>query len=347
MRDLISPVQGYPSPFGAVSGLFASYKAGGIPAGFVADFTRERYKQDGSDDAAVFTDLFTFSRSSVANYRDGNGNLVSVASGEPRIGHHVNSVNEGLLLERKAATNIVSAPTDFLNVAWNQISIDTPTQDGDGWWLLQDSAGGTGWVSQGSLSVTAGQYYTFAIDAKAGTSTFAKVKIRASGNTPIRSLATSVSSGGATITNSDGDTAFDTFNTETMVLATGEYRLVFTVLIPTGYSSLEVLLYPSHNNSIGTNSSYRYPQLESGRIASSFIDGTRAAETILAKSAALPFNATAISMQMKGRLSYADEDTEDQIGFVDWDFDASNYIRVTLDTDGSMTGEFNFEQAQA
>jgi len=51
-----------------------------------------------------------------------------------------------------------------------------------------------------------------------------------------------------------------------------------------------------------------------------------------------------VSLQMQGRITYADEGVEAQQTFARWYDDASNYITIDLDTDITDTGEVNFEQ---
>lgn len=60
---------------------------------------------------ALFDDLFTFTRTGTATYVDSAGLIQTAATGVPRLGNHVWSgsawVNEGILLEVKAATNLL------------------------------------------------------------------------------------------------------------------------------------------------------------------------------------------------------------------------------------------------
>ena len=51
-----------------------------------------------------------------------------------------------------------------------------------------------------------------------------------------------------------------------------------------------------------------------------------------------------VSLQMQGKITYADEGVEAQQTFARWYDDASNYITIDLDTDSTDTGEVNFEQ---
>ena len=54
-----------------------------------------------------------------------------------------------------------------------------------------------------------------------------------------------------------------------------------------------------------------------------------------------------MSIQMDGRLGYADEGSAGQVTYAKWEADANNRIALTLDTDSTATGEVNFTQVEA
>ena len=82
-----------------------------------------------------------------------------------------------------------------------------------------------------------------------------------------------------------------------------------------------------------------YAQLEAGSVPSSYIPtagstATRAAETLTVPAANLPYSATAMSIHMAGRMTYADNSNAIEARFFWWRADASNYIFADYATDG-------------
>lgn len=79
------------------------------------DFVNNYYRNLGVD--STFSNSFTYSRASQARMTNSSGVIVSVGSGVPRLGHHVWNgsawVNEGLLHESEARTNLVPHSEDF------------------------------------------------------------------------------------------------------------------------------------------------------------------------------------------------------------------------------------------
>jgi hypothetical protein len=93
------------------------------------------------------------------------------------------------------------------------------------------------------------------------------------------------------------------------------------------------------------------PQLEAGSTPSSYIPtsgatATRAAETLTIPAANLPYSATAMSIAMQGKVTYADEGVFGQHVFYRWFDDSSNNIQLTLDTLAG-TGGAVFSQSSA
>ena len=79
------------------------------------DFVNNYYRNLGVD--STFSNSFTYSRASQARMTNSSGVIVSVGSNVPRLGHHVWNgsawVNEGLLHESEARTNLVPHSEDF------------------------------------------------------------------------------------------------------------------------------------------------------------------------------------------------------------------------------------------
>jgi hypothetical protein len=219
-----------------------------------------------------FSDIFSFARASAATYVDASGILQTAASGVARTGHHIYSgsawVNEGLLLESEARTNLL------LN---------------------------SGTLATQSRTVTAVPH-------------------------------TLHFTGTGTITLSGVSTAGPLVGT-----GTGENNRVSLTFTPTA-GTLTLTVSGTVTNA----------QLEIGSTPSSYIPtegatATRAAETLSIAGADMPYSATAISIAVEGKMTYADTDTFDTVGFHRW-LSGSAGIRAKIDTDTSRTGRTAFRQ---
>jgi len=84
-------------------------------------------------------------------------------------------------------------------------------------------------------------------------------------------------------------------------------------------------------------------QYELGSTASSYIPTvsstvTRAAETLTVPAANLPYNSTNMSIQMDGKMTYADTNAVETVGFFRWYLNSSNRIVTRLNTNGVKRG---------
>ena len=108
---------------------------------------------------------------------------------------------------------------------------------------------------------------------------------------------------------------------------------------------------PTFNNN-GAGFYVSGAQVEAGSIPTSHIPTSgstvpRAAETLSVAGADTPANTTAMSISMKGLMTYADEGAAAQETFLRWYADANNFITLDLDTDSTATGEVNANQSTA
>ena len=90
-------------------------------------------------------------------------------------------------------------------------------------------------------------------------------------------------------------------------------------------------------------------QLEAGSTASSYIPtagatATRAAETLTVPAANLPYNSTNMSIQIDGKITYADSGSTNTALPWRWRADNSNIIYNRVSTSGSRTGQPQFLQ---
>ena len=143
------------------------------------DFVNSYYRNSGVD--STFANSINHSRASIATMINSAGNLVTVGTNDPRIGHHIYNgtawVNEGILHESEARTNIVTYSNDFGNFAYQKwlhsgitvtpnsaISPDGTTNATE----LDMASNGYSRKLTGHLP-TAGENYTASIWLKAGT----------------------------------------------------------------------------------------------------------------------------------------------------------------------------------
>ena len=93
-------------------------------------------------------------------------------------------------------------------------------------------------------------------------------------------------------------------------------------------------------------------QAELGSTPSSYIPtsgstATRAAETLTVPAANLPYSSTNMSIQMDGRMTYADNGLNREVNFHRWLKDGYNFIQNTLRTNGNYEGLLYYSQRGA
>jgi len=92
-------------------------------------------------------------------------------------------------------------------------------------------------------------------------------------------------------------------------------------------------------------------QLEAGATPSSYIptagaSATRAAETLTVPAANLPYDNTNMSIQIDGKMSYADGDNINEVQPYDWTLNGPNYIFARVSTSGTRSGQPTFLQRE-
>lgn len=336
----------------------SSYSVLGFEPNLVLDFDDEYYRVSGFQ--RPFATAVTHTRASTATYSDSTGTLQTAASGVARIGHHVYNgsawVNEGLLHESEARTNLLTYSEDLSDVAWTKaagVSIGSPiTRKG----ISLDSIENAGTVNirdvkQSIGSVANGAYVTASVFVEAGTST--QTSLRFDDGTASNRCAIIIawSSGVPSIqTSAAVGLTFVLASIENF--ADGLYRISMTTLNNTGGAlTLDARYFVQWTDPAAAVNTYAGGfQAEIGSSPSSYIPTSaaavaRAADVLTVPAANLPWNPVVVSIQMDGKINYSDEGVAAQQTFLRWQADANNYISVDLDTDSTATGEVNFNQA--
>ena len=305
----------------------ALYAVNNFDPDFVLDFKNSYYRKGGSN--STLSGSVTHARASSATMTNSSGTLVTVGNNVPRVGHHVYNgsawVNEGVLHESEARTNLVTYSNDFTDVSWTQNVTITPNDavSPDGTSNASHlSFPSSGYLFISSNSRTVGQKYTVSAWVKSYDGT---------------------------------DEAFQLYGEngafKQNFIATSEWqRFSFTYTATTSTGSVGGIARPTTN--IPASLHAYGIQIEAGATPSSYIatsgsTATRAAETLTISAANLPYSSTNMSIQMDGKMTFADEDVSGQLKFFRWFKDNNNEIRVLYDTHSSYgTGRITFQQIQ-
>jgi hypothetical protein len=285
----------------------------------------------------------------------------------PRRGHHVYNgtawVNEGLLLESEARTNLFVESNDLSTQSGIRatLSVDqatSPSGETDAGSVIETAVSGDHRVDFDSITVVSGTTYTLSFFLKANGRPWCRVQMGTGG----------FGTAYANFDLSDGSVGTTTGITGTTVQDYGDgwYRCSVTANATASAGTTLSIQLATADNAIsytgdGSSGAYVYgAQLEAGSTPSSYIPNAgatsgaiRAPETLTAASANLPWptDPLAVSIQMQGRVTYADTDTpgntlgtSGEAGFWRWFIDASNYINVILGTGSTATGGVSFIQ---
>ena len=344
--------------------------ANGIQPRLALDFKNNSYVLDTGSVSfdAAFTagsPKLTYACSSTSTMVNSSGNIVSVAAGTPRVGHHVHNgssfVNEGLLIESEARTNLVAySIPNATNWAPIRATIsenvsETVAPDGSQTASkgIENDALGTHRIDF-VVTLTDTNTYTYSIFAKAAERSMIAMEIGNSavtGNFARFDLSSgSVAAEGGTVTSS-----IENFGN-------GWYRCRVTAAAGT-FDRILIGIFDGANQSYdGDGSSGVFlwgAQLEENSTPSSYIPttgatATRAAQTLAVPPAAFGWNNSAVSIQMEGRKTYADTDSggsgsggSGEVVYYLWKNNTSNFIESYLGTDSTKTGQPAFIQKNA
>lgn len=274
----------------------------------------------------------------------------------PRRGHHVWNgsawVNEGLLHESEARTNLLTYSEDLSNAAWTKsggVTIGTPvTRKGISLDLIQsDGVTNFDTVYQSFGSVANGAYATFSLFIEAGSSVETAIRIDdvGAGLSFNRCTVPITWTLGVPSLQADVTLGLTFVDANLQDYGDGLYRVHLTVLNNTGGSlTLYGAYYVVWDEPAAAVNTYAGGfQAEIAPTPSSYIPTsgstvTRAADVMTIPAANLPWNPLAVSIQMEGRVTYADTGSYEEFIFNEWYRDSNNKISFRVDTFGVVTG---------
>ena len=379
--SVFSPV--FTAVFGGAP-VIDAYAIGGASPELVAAFLTAA---DGTTEGEYFRtggavddfSMFTFSRSGTATYFDSSGTLQTAADGVARRNaYYYNGsawAKGGLQLESAAATNLEPYSNDFTSGDWYIVLTDSLTLTAAG------ANGPDGNMSLSRLEITDTTNEVHGVSNTRGfsanttycMSAFVRnddqryvglwawgldnhwvhvtFDLQTGTKTDTQTGATSGTVVGADIEDYGGGLyriwmAFSVAD----VSSTEQYALFFN---SSGTPTLSAEFgSEAYAGTAGVGCYFGFFQFEAGSVPTSYIPTTgstvtRAAETLSIAGADTPANTIAMSISMKGLMTYADEGAAAQETFLRWYADANNFITLDLDTDSTATGEVNANQSAA
>ena len=281
----------------------------------------------------------------------------------PRRGHHIYNgstwVNEGLLLESEARTNLLTYSHEFDNAAWPKPANVTVTPN--------TATGPDGVSSADTMANTAtnegiSRLATASTNTVYTTSVYIKKKAIGDADTPglyvyfktggvttYQAVVINTYTGALTPATAPGFTAPLAYSGEDC----GDYWRLSVSGDSVNNTVVGWVFYNDYNptaggSRIGDQQIYG-AQMEAGSTPSSYIPTagatvTRAAETLTVAAANLPYSATNMSIQMDGEMTYADTGNTLEVQQFLWSLNATNYIRAAINTQTTRTGQFYFTQ---
>lgn len=281
-----------------------------------------------------------------SNPLTGNSYIKSLDTPEfgPRVGHYINGVNEGLLIESNQKTNMVYPSNDFSsdNYTKSGLSVSREGIGPDGlnsaWKVTATSPGNTIYESITASS----SYQAVSLFVKKGNFVFdAGMRIGIYDNV------LGVDLGSISFNFDTGE--ITSYGTVTIAgkqsYANGWYRLWMITPI-TNNNSIKVFA-GRYNTAVAPLGNFHYQyglQCEVGTLATSSYIPTvtnsviRAAETVTVARSNIA-NTSPFTISTSGTISYLDTNSTNQITFLDLVNDANNFTKVKMTTAANNAGK--------
>ena len=334
---------------GTLTFSLSAYIVNGFDPDFVLDFKNSYYRKGGSD--STLSGTITHARASSATMTNSSGVLVTVGNNVARTGHHVYNgsawVNEGILHESEARTNLVTYSNDFNHSTWTKFRVGITenvsgvtgpdgTQTVDKITPIATNEQHRVWYGVSSTAV--GE--TYSVYAKSAGYDYIWVGYY---EAPVYEYAiVNLTNGAVTSSNADNYSVEDVGNGFYRISVTkttsGSSRYISISPSPTASPTLDTNSAPVYLGD-GTSGVYVYgAQIEAGSTPSSYIPTsgstvTRAADTLTVPAANMPYSSTNMSIQMDGKM------TGNNLTHIRWFEDADDAILLE-----TGTNNFTFTQ---
>jgi len=257
----------------------------------------------------------------------------------PRVGHHVYSgsawVNEGLLIESEERTNLVTYSEDFsqnflFGAGGGSItSTNNPSPSGVNTATLVTATSGRVYLYTSiSLSGSTNKDYTASCWVKGVTEgTKGRLRIGFFGG----------AQGGGFTTGTYENLSTTEWTRISLTGVSSESDRSSAQLVVETETESQLIVFGAQLEEGSTPSSY---------IPTSGATVTRAAQTLVVPPAAFGWNSSAVSIQMDGRMTYANEGTFVAQRLYKWSIDGNNFLDVLVRSDANL-GQVVFRQKES
>ena len=337
----------------------SSYIINNFDPALVFDFKNAYFRKSAT--TSTFGASITHTRASSATMVNSSGNLVTVGNNVPRTGHHIYNgsawVNEGILHESEARTNLLTYSNDLTGAAWlNSANSNTanagvsPDGTSNANKVVPTTSSGSHYTYR-DLSLTSAHHSVSVYVASAGYG-FATISVGFGGTNNYYAVVIDLSDGTQTALYSAGaqskTATVEPVGSFYRVSISGDGERFFIVgASDTGTYTPSAYGFKSFQGD-GTSGILVYgAQAEAGSRSSYIPTGsataTRAADLLTVPAASLPYDNTNMSIQMDGKMTYADTGGDNGKMF-NWNLSNADTIYSMLSTFSARTGALYWVQ---